>query len=65
MKRIVDIYRKHQPDRVLWTYIVSLGGDDTHPSLEDFKEEALTLAAIDGRGSLDELDAFVHLEIVK
>jgi hypothetical protein len=50
---------------VLWTYIVSLGGDGTHPSLEDFKEEALTLAAIDGRGSLDELDAFVHLEIVK
>ena len=65
MKRIVDIYRKHQPDRVLWTYIVSLGGAGTHPSLEDFKEEALTLAAIDGRGSLDELDAFVHLEIVK
>jgi len=65
MKRVVDIYRKNQPDRVLWTYIVSLGGDGTHPSLEDFKEEALTLAAIDGRGSLDELDAYVHLEIVK
>ena len=65
MKRIVDIYRKHQPDRVLWTYIVNLGGDGTHPSLEDFKEEALTLAAIDGRGSLEDLVAFVHLEIVK
>jgi hypothetical protein len=50
---------------VLWTYIVNLGGDGTHPSLEDFKQEALTLAAIDGRGSLEELDALVHLEILK
>lgn len=65
MKRIVDIYRKDQRDKLLWTYIVSLGGDGTHPSLEDFKEEALTLAGIDGRGALEELDAFVHLEIVK
>jgi hypothetical protein len=65
MKRIVDIYRKHQPDRVLWTYIVNLGGDGTHPSIEDFKLEGLTLAAIDGRGTLEELDATVHLEILK
>ncbi|OYY21383.1 MULTISPECIES: hypothetical protein [unclassified Polynucleobacter] len=65
MRRIVDIYRKDQRDRVLWTYIVSLGGDGSHPSLEDFKEEALTLAGIDGRGSLDNLDAYVHLEILK
>lgn len=65
MKRIVDIYRKDQRGRVVWTYIVSLGGDGSHPSLEDFKDEALTLAGIDGRGSLDELEAFVHLEILK
>jgi len=65
MKRIVDIYRKHQPEHVLSTYIVSLGGDGSHPSLEDFKEEVLTLAAIDGRGSLEELEATVHLEILK
>lgn len=65
MRRIVDIFRKDQRDRVLWTYIVNLGGDGTHPSLEDFKQEALTLAGIDGRGSLEELDAFVHLEILK
>lgn len=65
MKRIIDVYRKDQRERVLWTYIVYLGGDGTHPSLEDFKEEALILAGIDGHGSPDELDAEVHLEILK
>ena len=65
MKRIVDIYRKDQRGRVVWTYIVSLGGDGSHPSIDDFKDEALTLAGIDGRGSPDELETFVHLEILK
>lgn len=64
MRRIVDIFRKDQRERVLWTYIVNLGGDGTHPGLEDFKKEALILAGIDGRGSPEELDAFVHLEIL-
>lgn len=64
MKRIVDIYRKEQRDQVLWTYIISLGGDGSHPSLEDFKQEALRLAVIDRRGSLANLDAYVHLEII-
>ena len=65
MRRIVDIYRKDKKSQVLWTYIVNLGGDGSHPSLEDFKEEALTLAGIDGRGPLEHLDAYVHLEILK
>lgn len=65
MKRIVDIYRKDQRDQMLWTYIVSLGGDGSHPSLEDFKKEALRLAVMDKRGSLTHLDAYVHLEIIK
>ena len=65
MRRVVDIYRKNQRDKVLWTYIVNLRGDGIHPSLEDFKEEALTLAGIDGHGPLDYLDARVHLEILK
>ncbi len=64
MKRIVDIYRKEQRGLVLWTYIISLGGDGSHPSLEDFKQEALRLAVIDRRGSLANLDAYVHLEII-
>ena len=65
MKRIVDIYRKEQRDQVLWTYIVSLGGDGSHPGLEDFKKEALRLAVMDKRGSLTHLDAYVYLEIIK
>ncbi|MBU3611217.1 MULTISPECIES: hypothetical protein [Polynucleobacter] len=65
MKRIVDIYRKDQRDQMLWTYIVSLGGDGSHPGLEDFKKEALRLAVMDKRGSLANLDAYVHLEIIK
>lgn len=52
MKRIVDIYRKDQRDQMLWTYIVSLGGDGSHPGLEEFKKEALRLAVMDKRGSL-------------
>ena len=65
MKRIVDIFHKNQRERVVWTYVVNLGGDGSHPSLADFKEEALTLAGIDGHGPLEELDAQVHLEILK
>ncbi|QWD91447.1 hypothetical protein [Polynucleobacter sp. MWH-Braz-FAM2G] len=65
MKRQVDIYRKDRRDRVLWTYIVDLGGDGSHPSLADFKEEALILAGIDDHGPIEELDALVHLEILK
>ncbi len=64
MKRIVDIYRKDQRDQVLWTYIVSLGGDGSHPGLEDFKQEALRMAVLDKRGHLKNLDAYVHLEII-
>ena len=65
MKRIVDIYRKDQRNQVLWTYIVSLGGDGSHPGLKDFKQEALRMAALDKRGEIKNLDAYVHLEIIK
>lgn len=65
MKRMIDVYRKDARNRIIWTYIVNLGGDGSHPSLEDFKEEALVLAGIDGHGSPDELGADVHLEILK
>lgn len=65
MKRIVDIYRKSQGDQVLWTYIVTLGGDGSHPGLEDFKQEGLRLAVLDKRESIANLDAYVHLEIIR
>lgn len=64
MKRIVDIHHKGQRDRVLWTYIVSLGGDGSHPAVEDFKQEGIRLAILDKRGQVDSLDAYVHLEII-
>ena len=65
MKRKVDIFHKDRRDRVLWTYIVELGGDGFHPSLSDFKEEALILADIDDHGPIEELEVLVHLEILK
>lgn len=65
MKRIVDIYRKDQREKLLWTYIVSLGGDGSHPGLEDFKQEGLRLAVLDKRDTIDNLDAYVHLEIIQ
>ena len=65
MKRIVDIYRKDQRSQVLWTYIITLGGDGTHPNLEDFKQEALRLAVTDKRDTMANLDAYVHLEIIQ
>ena len=65
MKRKVDIFHKDRRDRVLWTYIVELGGDGFHPSLSDFKEEALILAGIDDHGPIEELEVLVHLEILK
>ena len=65
MKRIVDIYRKDQREKLLWTYIVSLGGDGSHPGLEDFKQEGLRLAVLDKRDTMDNLDAYVHLEIIQ
>lgn len=64
MKRIVDIYRKDHREHVLWTYIITLGGDGSHPSLEDFRQEGLRLAALDKRGHIHNLDAYVHLKSI-
>lgn len=65
MKRIVDIYRKGQGGQMLWTYIVILGGNGSHPSLVDFKNEALRLAVLDNHDLIENLDAYVHLEIIQ
>jgi len=35
----------------LWTYIINLGQDGSHPSTLDFKEEALRLATLDNLGN--------------
>lgn len=65
MKRVIDIHRKDQRNQLVWTYVVSLGGDGTHPSIEDFKQEALRLAIIDKHGNADNLQAHVHANNVK
>jgi hypothetical protein len=51
MKRVVDLYKKSAKDQLLWTYIINLGQDGSHPSTLDFKEEALRLATIDNLGN--------------
>jgi hypothetical protein len=51
MRRVIDLYKKSAKDQLLWTYIVNLGQDGSHPSLLDFKEEALRLAILDNLGN--------------
>ena len=50
MKRIVDIFKRTGSHQILWTYIVNLGNDGTHPAIKDFESEAMRLAIIDKRG---------------
>lgn len=51
MRKVIDLYKKSAKDQLAWTYIIHLGQDGSHPSLLDFKEEALRLAAIDNIGN--------------
>ncbi len=51
MRRVVDLYKKSAKDHLLWTYVINLGRDGSHPSLLDFKEEALRLAILDNLGN--------------
>ena len=51
MRRVVDLYKKSAKDQLLWTYIINLGHDGSHPSTLDFKEEALRLAILDNLGN--------------
>jgi hypothetical protein len=51
MRRVVDLYKKSAKDQLLWTYIINLGQDGSHPSTLDFKEEALRLAILDNLGN--------------
>jgi hypothetical protein len=51
MRKVIDLYKKSAKDQLLWTYIINLGQDGSHPSLLDFKEEALRLATLDNLGN--------------
>jgi hypothetical protein len=50
MRRVVDLFKKSAKDQLLWTYVINLGQDGSHPSVLDFKEEALRLAILDNLG---------------
>ncbi len=51
MRKIVDLYKRSAKDQLVWTYIIQLGQDGSHPSLLDYKEEALRLALVDKLGT--------------
>ena len=51
MRKVVDLYKKSAKNQLVWTYIINLGQDGSHPSILDFKEEALRLALIDRLGT--------------
>jgi hypothetical protein len=50
MRRVVGLFKKYAKDQLLWTYVINLGQDGSHPSVLDFKEEALRLAILDNLG---------------
>jgi hypothetical protein len=59
MERLVDVFTK-QGRRHVWTYSVTLGQRDFHPSLTDFEHEAVRRAVDDRRGSATDLTAKVR-----
>jgi hypothetical protein len=60
MERLVDVFTK-LGRRHIWTYSVTLGQRDFHPSLTDFEQEALRRAVDDRRGSATDLTAKVRI----
>jgi hypothetical protein len=51
MRKVVDLFKKSAKDQLVWTYVINLGQDGSHPSILDFKQEALRLAALDHLGN--------------
>jgi hypothetical protein len=60
MRKVIDLFKKSAKEQLVWTYIVHLGQDGSHPSILDFKEEALRLAQVDRLGNPDSLIAKVR-----
>jgi hypothetical protein len=60
MRKVIDLYKKSAKDQLVWTYIIHLGQDGSHPSSLDFTDEAFRLAAIDKLGSEQTLLAKVR-----
>jgi len=51
MRKVIDLYKKSAKDHLVWTYVIHLGQDGSHPSILDFKTEALRLALLDKLGT--------------
>ena len=51
MRKVIDLYKKSAKDQLVWTYVINLGHDGSHPSILDFKVEALRLALLDKLGT--------------
>ena len=51
MRNVIDLYNRSAKDHLVWTYVINLGQDGSHPSILDFKAEALRLALLDKLGT--------------
>jgi hypothetical protein len=60
MRKVVDLFKKSARNQLVWTYIINLGQDGSHPGLLDFKQEALRLAEIDKLGNEQTLIAKIR-----
>ena len=67
MKRIVDIFTNEWTPEIVWTYIITLEGNENPVELNRdeldllaFENEAIRLAVADGRGTIDKLVAKVR-----
>jgi len=60
MRKVIDLYKKSTKVQLVWTYVVHLGQDGSHPSISDFKEEAFRLAQVDLLGDEKTLVAKVR-----
>ena len=60
MKRIVDIFSKDWSSEIVWTYVLTLGNDDTLINIDAFENEALRLAIEEKRGTEQSIFAKVR-----
>ena len=67
MKRIVDIFTNEWTPEIVWTYIITLEGNENPVDLNKdeldlfaFENEAIRLAVVDGRGTSESLVAKVR-----
>jgi hypothetical protein len=60
MKRIVDIFSKDWSTEIVWTYVITLGHEETLVNIDAFENEALRLAIEENRGTEQSIFAKVR-----